>query len=86
MESAEYLLKTITFSKKGLKLEEVIRLIYFDTKSFDFDEDLHSIITSLRKYSKYIKGIGYYDNIGDIRVKLLFNLNTIPLNEINISY
>ena len=75
MESTEYLLKTITFSRKGLELEEVIRLIYYDTESFKFDEDLHSIVTYLREYSKHIIYIGYDIEPDDIRVKFLIPLD-----------
>lgn len=83
MESTEYLLKTIAFSRKGLKLEDIIRLIYFAKKFYELDEDLHSIIASLRKYSKYIRYIGYDNEADDIRVQFLFDLKRITLDEIN---
>lgn len=85
MLQKELLLRTQKFENQGLKLEDYIRLIYFDKTSFNFDNNLHNIISYLRKYSKNIKSIGYenYDNTKIICVKLLFDLDTISLEEIN---
>ena len=55
------MIRKCCFPAKGLKMEGIARLIYFDKTTREFDQELHNIIDFLRNHPDTIKQIGYKD-------------------------